>query len=243
MSASTRKHNRPGGKGSGTHREPTEQNEPSRGPFKRLGPGAKLLAGAVAAIVVLGAIFALSSRDPAGTKRLAGGSGYKFQVGSPGPGQPAPAIDLSGTDGKSFSLAGARGKNVLLYFQEGIGCQPCWDQIRDIERYMPKLAALGVDRVVSVTSDPLDLIKRKVSDEGIKTPVLADPGLVVSKTYSANQFGMMGTSRDGHTFILVGPDGRIRWRADYGGPPDFTMYVPVKGLVADLTKGLTASGS
>ena len=30
---------------------------------------------------------------------------------------------------------------------------------------------------------------------------------------------MMGDMRDGHSFVLVGPDGVIRWRADYGGSP------------------------
>ena len=38
----------------------------------------------------------------------------------------------------------------------------------------------------------------------------------------------------------VGPDGVIRWRADYGGAPDFTMFVPVPSLLADLKAGLAA---
>jgi hypothetical protein len=38
----------------------------------------------------------------------------------------------------------------------------------------------------------------------------------------------------GHAFILVGPDGVIRWRADYGEPPNFTMYVPNGTLLAEL---------
>lgn len=38
--------------------------------------------------------------------------------------------------------------------------------------------------------------------------------------------------------IVVGPDGRIRWRADYGGPPDHTMYVKPGALLDDLRAGL-----
>ena len=34
--------------------------------------------------------------------------------------------------------------------------------------------------------------------------------------------------------VLVGPDGVIQWRADYGGPPNFTMYVPGSQLLDDL---------
>ncbi|MGT2467877.1 hypothetical protein ACVOMV_28040 (plasmid) [Mesorhizobium atlanticum] len=49
---------------------------------------------------------------------------------------------------------------------------------------------------------------------------------------------MMGDARNGHSFIVVGPDGRIKWRADYGGAPDYTMFVPAKNLVADLRRGL-----
>ena len=48
---------------------------------------------------------------------------------------------------------------------------------------------------------------------------------------------MMG-DRNGHSFILVGKDGRIRWRADYGGAPKYTMFVPDDRLLADLRAGM-----
>jgi peroxiredoxin Q/BCP len=47
---------------------------------------------------------------------------------------------------------------------------------------------------------------------------------------------MMGDSRAGHTFILVGPNGTIDWRADYGGAPNYTMYLPAEKMLADLTR-------
>lgn len=86
----------------------------------------------------------------------------------------------------------------------------------------------------------MNLLAQKARDEGISTPVLADTSLAVSKAYQANQYGMMGTSMDGHSFVLVGPDGTIQWRADYGGAPKYTMYVPVKQLLADLEAGRRA---
>jgi peroxiredoxin Q/BCP len=49
---------------------------------------------------------------------------------------------------------------------------------------------------------------------------------------------MMGRMHSGHTFIVVDEDGIIRWRADYGGAPDYTMYLPVRNLLADLQVGL-----
>jgi peroxiredoxin Q/BCP len=48
---------------------------------------------------------------------------------------------------------------------------------------------------------------------------------------------MMGPNFDGHSFLLVGPDGRIKWRADYGGPPKEIMYVPVPRLLGDIKAG------
>jgi hypothetical protein len=53
---------------------------------------------------------------------------------------------------------------------------------------------------------------------------------------------MMGRSRDGHSFILVGPDGKIRWRADYGGAPDYTMFLPAANLVGQIRDGLATAG-
>ena len=139
-----------------------------------------------------------------------------------------------------MSLSDYRGESVLLYFQEGLMCQPCWDQMTSLEQEAAGLKAAGVDNVLSITTDPIDLITRKTDDMGLSTTVLSDPDLAVSKQYETNLFGMMGTSRNGHSFILVGPEGTIQWRADYGGAPDYTMYVPVDELLSDLNEGNAA---
>jgi peroxiredoxin len=207
------------------------------------------VAGVVgAAVVALAVVFVLGSSggSSAGDRDARGGGQagqFAFDVGDPGPGETAPTFRLSSTSGGSFDLGAQRGKRVLLYFQEGIMCQPCWDQIVDLEAKPGRLRALGIDAMVSITTDPLDQLEQKQADDGFSTPVLSDPDLSVSKAYSANQYGMMGTSRDGHSFIVVGPDGRIEYRADYGGPPDHTMYVPPENLLADIRKGMRASES
>ena len=91
--------------------------------------------------------------------------------------------------------------------------------------------------MVSITSDPVGAITQKVRDMRLSIPVASDPRLAVSDAYHVNQYGMMGTSRDGHTFILVGPNGLIHWRADYGGPPKYTMFLPTSALLADIKAG------
>jgi peroxiredoxin len=162
-------------------------------------------------------------------------SGYPHVAGDPHAGAIAPTFTLTSGAGSAVSLADYRGRSVLLYFQEGLSCQPCWDQIRDLEQNQPALKAAGVDAVVSITSDRADLIGRKAADEKLATPVLSDPDLAVSRTYDANRYGMMGAMRDGHSFVLVGPDGVIRWRADYGGAPKYTMFLPTDKMLADLS--------
>jgi len=191
----------------------------------------KVLIGAVAVGALLFGIF----RSHRATGRSASS---RFQAGQPGVGAPARPVRLSSTKGGQFDLAAEKGKTVMLYFQEGVGCEPCWTQIRDIEANTAKFQALGIDELVSITGNDLGALRQKAADEHLNTPVLADPGLTVSKTYHANDFGMMGTGADGHTFIVVGPDETIRWRADYGGAPNYTMYVSIDQLTADLRGGL-----
>ena len=184
------------------------------------------------AMLVLAGIHALNSGTAASP------SAYAYQVGRPGPGVRAPEIRLASTDGRTFDLAALHGQTVLLFFQEGIGCEPCWDQLRDIQARPGAFRALGIDRIVSITSDPLGALQQKVANEGLTIPVLSDADLRVSSAYRANQYGMMGTVRDGHSFILVGTNGVIRWRADYGGPPRYPMYIPLPTLLTDMRAGL-----
>jgi hypothetical protein len=50
---------------------------------------------------------------------------------------------------------------------------------------------------------------------------------------------MMPTGEPGHTFVLVGKDGRVVWVRDYGAMEHGgAMYVPVRDLVAQLGKHL-----
>lgn len=192
----------------------------------------------IAAAAIVGLYF-LSSFRSGGKGGAADAGSYPYAVGSPGVGATAPAVKLPSTTGGVFNLASYRGKKpVLLYFQEGLTCQPCWDQISAIEKAMPKFRALGVGTIASITTDPIGDITQKARDAGFSIPVLSDQGGRVSDTYSARNYGMMGHDRDGHSFVLVGANGKILWRADYGGAPKYTMFVPVDVLLAQLKAGI-----
>ncbi len=201
---------------------------------RRMGWGIAAAVAVAAAIAVGAAVFGGGGAD------RGAGESVGYDIGAPGPGQPAPDFTLASTTGEQISLADYRGQTVLLYFQEGLMCQPCWDQMRDLEQVPADIEAAGIDQMLAITTDPIDLVTRKVRDDGLSTPTLSDPDLAVSRTYETNMYGMMGESRNGHSFILVGPDGTIVWRADYGGAPDHTMYVPVDQLLADLQAGRSA---
>jgi peroxiredoxin len=202
-----------------------------------------LTVAAVAAIIVGFAFFG-GGADPAdGDDGIAtAASGYAFQVGDPGPGEPAPAIDVAATTGP-FALDAHRGERVLLYFQEGLMCQPCWDQLTDIEARWSAFTELGIDRIATITTDELPSLEQKAEIEDITTPLVADPDRSISRTYTTLDYGMMGGSHNGHTFLVVGPDGTIEWRADYGGAPDYTMYMPVDAVLTDLEAGLDGTAS
>lgn len=194
-----------------------------------------VVAGSV--VVALVALFAVYTSSTTGDTVASA----RYDVGDPGIGATAPDFLLpdvtaaaAGGPPPTVRLSDYRGETVLLYFHEGLGCQPCWDQIRDLESDPGLLASVGIDRLLTITSGPLDLIAQKMRDDGLSAPALADTDLAVSAQWEANRFGMMGTSRNGHTFVLVGPDGVIQWRADYGGPPNYTMYVPGSQLLDDL---------
>ncbi|MBF6558209.1 MAG: redoxin domain-containing protein [Acidimicrobiales bacterium] len=187
-----------------------------------------VLAGA--AVVILAVIF------------VAGGHGvspnYAYATGSPGPGTMAPTFQLPSTAAGTFDLAAARGKRTLLFFQEGTGCGPCWTQLHDIQQDMAKFRATGIDQVVSFTMDSLPALQQKVGDEGLHIPVLSDQNVAVSHAYSANQYGMMATMMDGHSFAVVGPTGTVEWRADYGGAPNYTMFVPDSTVLNQMRTGM-----
>lgn len=139
----------------------------------------------------------------------------------------APGFTLPASDGSSFSLSDLSGRNVLLYFNEGVGCDACFYQTVELEKNGAALADAGLT-LVPIVVNPMADVQREVARFGIVTPYLVDEDRSVSRDY-----GVLGTGMHadlpGHGFVLIDGEGTLRWRADYP-----SMYVSTSELLGEL---------
>lgn len=131
--------------------------------------------------------------------------------------QEAPDFTLTTFEGKSVRLSDFRGKNVLLFFNEGLMCYPaCWEQI----------AAFGQDEnfsksntvVLNITVDPKAQWERAVSQmpKLATATVLLDTDKSVSAKYGvlSLESSMHRGQFPGHTYVLIDKEGKIRYQLD-----------------------------
>ena len=103
----------------------------------------------------------------------------------------------------------------------------------------PSFAELGIE-LVSVSRDELPQLAQAVEEFGVSSPHLSDSDGQVSSDYEVLQWAM-ASGEPGHTFVLVGADGLVKWIRDYGAPQNGgLMYVPVSDLVDQLEAALQA---
>jgi thiol-disulfide isomerase/thioredoxin len=86
----------------------------------------------------------------------------------------APEFKLDGIDGKALSLAGSRGKVILLNFW-ATWCGPCRAEIPDLialqQKYKDQLQIIGL----TVDEDDAAVVKQAVKEAGINYPVAMSP--------------------------------------------------------------------
>lgn len=186
----------------------------------------KLIAFALIVIIAIGVIgYVAFTPKEQSTKKI-------------GVGSPAPNFSLPDTSGGTFRLSEYRGKsNVLLFFNEGLSCQPCLTQMRDLDQINTQLADMKV-LLVSITGDQLQLLIDWTKSSGPRYGmVVSDQGLAVSRMYDmlGADVSMMPGTAPGHTFILVNEAGIIVWRQDYG---PYNMYIPNDQIIAAVRKTL-----
>jgi peroxiredoxin Q/BCP len=150
----------------------------------------------------------------------------------------APDFTLPDVDGGTFTLSAYRGKaSVLLFFNEGLSCAPCLNQMSDLDQLNQQFTNLDVI-VVSITGDSVNLLSSWAHSSGPQSgKVLSDQSLAVSKMYDmlGSDKSMMPGMAPGHSFVLVDKSGMIKWRQDYGPG---VMYVPNDQVIAAVRRAL-----
>jgi peroxiredoxin len=144
--------------------------------------------------------------------------------------RPAPDFTLTDTSGATVHLADLRGTNVVLYFNEGAGCQSCLLQMVDIERNANRFTVANV-RVLPIVMNPADQIRRDITANGVRTPFLLDDG-TVSAAYGTLGKGMHA-GLPGHSFVLIDSQGIQRWYGEYP-----SMYLSSTDLLDQIRKHL-----
>ena len=124
----------------------------------------------------------------------------------------APDFTLTDTGGTEHTLVAHRGENVLLYFNEGAGCQSCLVQMGEIEKQDKAFAELDVT-VLPIVMNSREQILADMELNGVRTPFLLDDG-TVSKAYDTLGRGMHA-GLPGHSFVLIDKEGVQRWFGEY----------------------------
>ena len=132
-------------------------------------------------------------------------------------GKQAPDFSLESIDGKIIKLSDYRGKNVILFFNEGTMCYPaCWNQIAELgndERFNTN-DVVAFSLVVDQKSDWEKIVKKTPGFSNAK--ILFDPARTVSSAYDilSLQSSMHPGSYPGHTYFIIDREGVIQYTLD-----------------------------
>ena len=155
--------------------------------------------------------------NTAGIDPMHGGSTVSSELLNNLVGQPAPIFSLRDINGTEFSTQNLKGKNIALFFNEGLMCYPaCWNQIvalaTDSRLNSADTVALSV--VIDPVSDWQSAIQ-KMPDLG-KATVLFDDAKSVSRAFGmlTVKSSMHYGSYPGHSFVLIDKQGVIRFIFD-----------------------------
>lgn len=141
--------------------------------------------------------------------------------------------------GAEISSRSLRGSRTLLFFSEGVMCQACFEQIRDIEEIGEELRSRGI-RLVSITPDSPRTLREAIDAYDIETPMISDEDRTMSSAFDTLGQGMHADT-PGHAFILLDKRGTVAWQRDYWLEPYGTMYVKPDTLLDDLPEAVTTS--
>lgn len=128
-------------------------------------------------------------------------------------GQPMPNIQLMDKDGQVFSMESLRGKNIILFFNEGLMCYPaCWNQIVSFGTD-PRFNSADTVAISVVVDSPQDWQQAiaKMPDL-VKAMTLFDTNAKTSRQLGLLSVGssMHAGQLPGHTYVLIDEQGVVR---------------------------------
>ena len=126
-------------------------------------------------------------------------------------GNRAPAFNLPSDEGGKVSLAGLKGKNVILYFYPKDDTSGCTAEACDFRDNWKAVQAAGAV-VLGVSPDGLASHGKFRAKYSLPFPLLADEDHAVAEAYGAwGEKSMYGRKYHGilRSTFIIGPDGRI----------------------------------
>ena len=127
-------------------------------------------------------------------------------------GDKAPDFTLPDQDGNPVSLAGLKGKTVVLYFYPKADTPGCTVQacgVRDRRADYERAGAV----VLGVSPDPVKALAKFAETFGLAFTLLSDADHAVAESYGVwvekSMYGRKYMGMERSTFV-IGPDGKVR---------------------------------
>ena len=127
-------------------------------------------------------------------------------------GDRAPDFSLDSTEGGATTLAGLKGKDVILYFYPKDDTPGCTAEACSFRDHWSEIQNEGAV-VLGVSTDSLESHGRFREKHGLKFPLLSDPTADVAKMYGAwKEKNMYGRRSWGVARVTywIGPDARVK---------------------------------
>jgi len=148
-----------------------------------------------------------TAKQPAAKKPAAKKPAPPASSGAPVVGQHAPSFSLAADDGKTHSLAGYAGKNVVLYFYPRDDTPGCTVEACDFRDNLARATAKGAV-VLGVSRDTIASHAKFRAKYSLTFPLLSDADLAVHAAYGAwGKKVMYGKEVEGtirSTFLIDG---------------------------------------
>lgn len=151
---------------------------------------------------------------------------------TPHVGDEAPDFNLPSTEGPVVLSERLRQGAVLLVFYPGDDTPVCTRQLCDYRDNLRAFEELGV-QVMGINPQGLDSHRQFARKHGLTFPLLSDGDKRVCRSYDA--LNLLGMAR--RALVLVGRDGRVRWRRT-----DFPVFHRTAAELREILAGLELEG-